>query len=266
MVAKYPVTTMPTVLGYSAYRLLQWTWAGLDWLFPPVCVGCDHPGVYLCDDCLQTIQYVLPPICECCGQAIDYPGMCAACRADPPGYTSLRSWAWHTGVVRNAIHRLKYQGDLSLGEVFSRPIINLLNETHWEIDLVVPVPAGIARQAERGYNQAALLAWPVAYACNLAYQAKALYKVRETLSQVGLNRTQRRQNVKQAYRANVDLVSGKKVLIIDDVATSGATMDACTVALLESGATQVYGLTLARAMFADKNDILYQEVQYDSAS
>ena len=257
---------LPVTSHHPAYLLLRWAWAGLDWLFPPICVGCKRPGVYLCPDCQNKIMPIPPPVCDRCGQSTHEPGLCADCQTNPPAFSHLRSWAWHTGPVRNAIHRLKYEGDLSLGEVFSRPLIPIIRDTGWDVDLVAPVPSGIARQAERGYNQAALLAWPVARACRLLYRPSALYKVRETASQVGLSRTQRRQNVEKAYQARADLVHGKKVLIIDDVATSGATLEACAVALLDSGASQVYGMTLSRTMFAMTDDTIYQEVQDDSAS
>jgi ComF family protein len=153
-----------------------------------------------------------------------------------------------------------------MGEVLSRPLIQMLCQSGWVIDLVTAVPVGVVRRAERGYNQAALLAWPVASACSLPYRSKALLKTRETRSQVGLNRLERRQNVELAYQASQELVAGKKVLLIDDVATSGATLDACTKALLEAGAVQVYGLTLARAKYATKDDQILTEVYHDSAS
>jgi ComF family protein len=152
-----------------------------------------------------------------------------------------------------------------MGEVLSRPLIRMLRELRWPVDLVTAVPAGVVRRAERGYNQAALLAWPVACGCSLLYQSKALEKIRETHSQVGLNRQERRWNVELAYRARQELVAGKNILVIDDVATSGATLEACTQALLDAGAAQVYGLTLARAMSL-MDDHTQMEVENDSAS
>lgn len=153
-----------------------------------------------------------------------------------------------------------------MGEVLSRPLIQILRQYHWPVDVVTAVPAGIARRGERGYNQAALIAWPVAYGCSLPYQSRALVKSRETRSQVGLNRLERRQNVEMAYLARPEIVAGKNVLVIDDVATSGATLDACTQALLDAGANQVFGLTLTRAMYATMDDHTQMEVQYDTAS
>jgi ComF family protein len=178
----------------------------------------------------------------------------------------LKSWAWFDGPVQKAILQLKYGGDIPLGEVLSRPLIRILRQSCWPIELVTPVPAGVAHQAKRGYNQAALLAWPVARGSALEYNSTALIKVRETRSQVGLNRLERRQNVDMAFQAKSAQVAGKKILVIDDVATSGATLLACTDALYQAGADQVYGLTLARARFSGMDHHTQTEVQYDSAS
>jgi ComF family protein len=257
---------VPGIIEHPAYHLLRWAWSGVDWVFPPICAGCKRPGFYLCDACLEAVRHISAPICNCCGQGIDQAGLCPACRNDPPAYIALRAWAWYDGPIRSAIHRLKYEGDMAMGEVLSRPLIQMLRAFRWPVNLVTAVPMGVARRAERGYNQAALLAWPVAYGCSLPYQSRALVKSRETRSQVGLNRQERRQNVEMAYQARHELVTGKNVLVIDDVATSGATLDACTKALLDAGANQVFGLTLARAMYATMDDHTQMEVQYDSAS
>jgi len=115
------------------------------------------------------------------------------------------------------------------------------------VNIIVPVPLGVARRKERGYNQASLLAKPLALCFNIPYQEKALFRIRETESQVSLSREQRQQNVSEAFQAKSQLVRGKRVLVIDDVTTSGSTLDACADALLKADADRVYGLTLARA-------------------
>jgi competence protein ComFC len=229
------------------YRLYRWAWAGLDWLYPPNCGGCDRAGARWCQTCQENVSPINPPICIKCGKSIQGAGRCLSCRANVPPYQALRSWAVYEGPLRNAILRLKYAGDITLGELLARPIIQLLHKLEWEVELVTPVPLGVARQAQRGYNQAALLAFPLALSSKLAYRSQALAKVREIRTQVGLSLAERFENVVGAFQANSKIVSEKTILIVDDVATSGATMQACASALLDAGARQVYGLTLARA-------------------
>ena len=118
----------------------------------------------------------------------------------------------------------------------------------WPIDMLIPVPLGKKRLKERGYNQVALVARPLAYQLGLRYEPGALVKARDTRSQVGLTISQRSENVQDAYQADSQVVKGKNVLILDDVATTGSTISACTTALLSAGAQEVYGLTIARAL------------------
>lgn len=230
-----------------AYRMYQWFWAGLDWLYPPSCGGCGDRGARWCSVCQRNTQVVFPPICILCGRSQTNAGTCSHCKAFPPRYTALRSWAVFAGPLRNALHRLKYQGDVSLGDALARPLIDFLVEMEWVVDVITPVPLGVARQEERGYNQAALLARPLALGCKLDYQPLALSRVRDTPSQVGLSLYQRWENVAGAFIANSNIVSGKDVLVMDDITTSGATMQACAEALSTAGARRVFGLTLARA-------------------
>lgn len=136
---------------------------------------------------------------------------------------------------------------MSLGEILSRPMVHLFRELEWQVDLVTPVPISRERHEARGYNQAALLAYPLSLSCRLPYSAGSLKKVREARSQVGLGYTQRFNNVIQVFQANGKNLSGKSVLVVDDIITSGATLNACSTALLAVGAREVYGLTLARA-------------------
>ena len=146
--------------------------------------------------------------------------------------------------------RLKYKNDVAMGEVLSRPLLGLISQAKWPVESVVPVPASVARKRQRGYNQAALLALPVALGLDRPYQPRALVKVRETRSQVGLKISERFENVAEAFEARRELVRGKNILVVDDVTTSGATIEACAAALLQADASQVYGLTLARSAFS----------------
>jgi ComF family protein len=143
---------------------------------------------------------------------------------------------------------LKYSRDIALGEVLARPLLAMLDHLKWPIDLVTSVPMGVARRAERGYNQATLLAFPLALASGMPFRSQALLKTRETRSQVGLDPAQRRENVLGAFQARSEIVAARRILVVDDVTTSGATIDVCASALREAGARRVFGLTLARAV------------------
>lgn len=237
--------------GRWVYRAYQWFWTAVDWLYPPVCGGCGARGRRWCAGCEGKVRRILPPVCAVCGEPQTSEGVCGRCREEPPPYRALRSWAVYGEGLRRAIHRLKYGGDLALGDTLSRPLMELLRLLNWQVDLVAPVPIGLARLTERGYNQAALLARPIAWGLGWAYCPGGLYRRRETRSQVGLSLAERRENVREAFGARPEQVRGRSVLVVDDVTTSGATLQACARALLEAGAAQVYGLTLARAVVGE---------------
>lgn len=163
-------------------------------------------------------------------------------------FQAMRSWGAFTGPLREAIHRLKYRKDVALGEALSRPLQDLVRSLNWPIDLIVPVPLSGQRLRERGYNQADCLAHPIALALGVDYHSRALLRIKNTQSQVGLSALQRKENVVDAFSANPRLVAGRQVLVVDDVATTGATIQSCACALLAAGAAQVFGMTLARAV------------------
>jgi ComF family protein len=232
----------------SLYQIYRWLWESLDWLYPPKCGGCSIPGTRWCRYCQEGVVRISPPLCPRCGQSQTAETICQNCRVNLPSFRMLRSWAVFEGPIRQALHRLKYRHDLGLGEILSRPLMEILQGLAWPINVVAPVPLSIARQSQRGYNQAALLARPLALATGLAYRPKAIQRVRDTVTQVGLSLEQRRQNVSDAFQACSEVVYGKTVLLVDDVATTGATLDACTNAILLQGASEVYCLTVARAV------------------
>ena len=201
-----------------------------------------------CMKCQRDTLTIAPPICERCGGSQRFRGICARCTATPPAYTALRSWAAFSGPLRSGLHRLKYNRDVALGEILARPMIDYLRQTTWKVDLVLPVPISLSRRSERGYNQAALLARPISLYFGLKYRPQALIKSRETRSQVGLSVQERQANVHGAFVAEKSTVEGKNILVVDDVITSGATLNACGQALRIAGANEVYCLTLARAL------------------
>ena len=230
-----------------AYRLYRALWSSLDLLYPPCCGGCGRAGSRWCVDCQATASLIRPPYCRVCGQLLDQPGVCRICLTNRPAFSALRSWAVHAGPVRNALIKLKYQRDMSLGDLLARQLIQILDKTDWQVDLVIPVPLGVARLRERGYNQASLIARPLALGSGIPYSSRVLMRTRETRSQVGLSIEERRENVHAAFVALWTEVVGQSILVVDDVATSGATLDACAEAILTAGGKTVFGLTVSRA-------------------
>lgn len=182
-------------------------------------------------------------------------GICTTCRRHPPHFQFLRSATVFSGPIRQVLHKLKYRRDMSLGVVLAGILVPYLASLNWQLDWVVPVPLGIARLKERGYNQVDLIARPLAMGAGIPYRSHGLIRVRETRSQVDLSIDERRENVHGAFEASSGWASEQRVLIVDDVATSSATMDACASAILQAGAETVFGLTLARAVYTHGSSI-----------
>jgi competence protein ComFC len=160
----------------------------------------------------------------------------------------MRSWAVFDSPVQNALHTMKYRRNIGLGESFAAQMAGFFKTLNWQVDILMPVPLGKNRLKERGYNQVALVARPLAYEVGLDYSPGALWKARETRSQVGLTISQRQENVEGAYQADAQVVKNKSIVLMDDVATTGSTILACTKALLSAGAKEIYAITIARAL------------------
>ena len=232
--------------GRLAYKITHYLWMGVDWLFPPHCAGCNLPNTRWCVDCYRKCKKINPPYCPVCGQPGDFNLTCDVCLKYPPDFSGLRSGTVYEGEIRNAIHRLKYNNDIALGEVFSNYLVRLIKKQNWQVDMVIPVPLSRERTKQRGYNQSALLARPVAVQLDLVYQNRILTRERGTRSQVGLSANERRSNVWGAFKVGEDL-RNKNILLVDDVTTTGSTMNACAYALKHAGAQNVYCIALARS-------------------
>jgi ComF family protein len=145
------------------------------------------------------------------------------------------------------LHKLKYRRDMSMGEALASHMVPFVEVLNWGIDLLIPIPLGGKRLKERGYNQVGMIAKPLALALDVRYTPGELMRHKETRSQVGLTKTERRENVRDAFRAGMG-VKGRSVLVMDDVSTTGSTLSAAAEALYLAGAREVYALTVARAL------------------
>ena len=225
-------------------------WEILDTLFPPHCTGCEKWGVRLCDDCFRSIRRIKDPVCDCCGEPLYgfTENLCTRCKSSSIYIDHIRSWAIFEGVLKKSIHKLKYHRDIGLGMILAQPMISYLKKLDWHVDLIIPVPLDKERVKSRGYNQASLLAKPISYDIGVRFNSNCLTRFKTTKSQVGLSMSQRTENVKGAFRSGSLDISGLSILLIDDVVTTGSTLNSCADALKECGAKVVYGLTLARSL------------------
>jgi len=157
-----------------------------------------------------------------------------------------RAAALFRSPLREAIHQFKYEGLRALASILGEMLYDSWEAQPWPVELIVPVPLHPIRLRERGYNQSALLARELARHIRLPVAERALLRIHPTPPQVGLNAEQRAENVRNAFRCGDDSLRGKRVLLIDDVLTTGSTLRACAQALLEGGAQAVWALTLAK--------------------
>jgi ComF family protein len=160
----------------------------------------------------------------------------------------MRSWAVFDSPIQNALHTLKYRRNIGVGDAIAQQMAGFVRSLGWDVDILMPVPLGKKRLKERGYNQVGLVARPLAYELGLQYSPHGVWKSRETRSQVGLSVSQRRENVHGAYQADVKVVNRRSVLLMDDVATTGSTIQSSAEALFSAGARDVYAITVARAL------------------
>jgi competence protein ComFC len=245
-----------TELTQTNKLMLQITslfWTSMDWLYPPRCCNCDHRGFVLCDACFAEIEPLYGNLCQKCG----YPVLgrartCEDCRLTPPLYTQMRSWASFSGPVVEAIHALKYKSNLAMGSILAKPLADLVKKSGWQVDMVVPVPLSRSRLRSRGYNQAALISHPLAVLLNTQHSSNLVKRIRNTSTQIDNDVNKRFTNLLDAFYANPATLKKKNILIVDDVITTGATMQNCTKALLNAGAENIYCLSVARAILRHK--------------
>jgi ComF family protein len=217
-----------------------------DLLFPPQCALCGAGGTLLCDGCSGALPLADGDRCDVCWMPVRRNALCAHCLADPPGFATLRAAFVMEEGARRLAHELKYEGMTSLAEPMARLMAAPFGDAG--SDLIVPVPLYPSRERSRGYNQAAELARHLAPLAGVVFDPRAVRRVRNTepLAKT-MHREERRAIVAGAFAARHERVDRRCVLLVDDVVTTGATLDACAGALLDAGAAEVRCVTWARA-------------------
>jgi ComF family protein len=219
----------------------------LEFVFPSRCVTCDSGGAFLCDDCAASLVAAAPPRCPACWRLSPAGDRCAACRVEPPPFDGLRAAFVYEGVAREAVQSLKYRGMTALGAPMAAFLAKAVRGYDLTADVIVPVPLAGLRERTRGYNQAAVLAQALGRELGLPVRSRALRRSRNTAPQArSADAQERSRNVAGAFRARPGEVAGRRVLLVDDVTTTGATLGACASALKEGGARSVWGLAFAR--------------------
>lgn len=229
-----------------------------DLVLPPACPVCRArlgSAGGLCADCWQGVRFLERPWCERLGTPLPIdlgPGiLSAAAVADPPAFARARSAVSYEGPVPDLVHALKYSDRTDLAPMLGAWMARAAHELVADADMLIPVPLHWKRLAGRRFNQAALLAHEVGRLTGLPVATRLLLRTRRTPQQVGLGRTERERNMRGAFGVpagkRADL-AGRRPILIDDVLTTGATLEAATRALLAAGASAVDVLTLARVV------------------
>jgi competence protein ComFC len=236
-------------------------------VFPAGCRICEQllteaTRIPICNDCLSSFRPIRGTVCEKCGRPVEGPPsssdaetfVCPTCVNEEWGgyaFDRARSWAVYEGALVRAILLLKFENIDPLGKLFARSLADVVVDggAAFQADVVVPVPLHRQRERERGYNQAALIARPLAKRLGLPYKSVLLTRIRPRPDKHLLSYEERWESVRGAFATRPgSQVDNLRVLLVDDVMTSGATLDSCAKTLREAGARSVIGLTVARAV------------------
>ena len=220
----------------------------LDMFYPLECAGCGGSGKIICDKCAGDLAELVPPCCRICS-AYSASELCQACAQSGRQFEGVRAPFRYEGSIRQAILALKYGGIKAAAPQLGDMLADHLQANPLPGDILVAVPMHVSRRRERGYNQAELLARRVADRCEIPFQAELLVRTRRVDAQAGMaSAVSRVANVADSVAvARRDEVRNQGVILVDDVATTGSTLDTCAAALKEAGATSVWCLTLAVA-------------------
>jgi ComF family protein len=218
--------------------------------FPRRCVGCGKVGGFLCPECLGKLPRLLPPLCPNCGRSQASGIVCPDCRQRQTEIDGIRSLFRLDEVIRKAIHQLKYRNLKAISPCLAELLSDYFESNPLPGEALLCVPLHPRRLRERGYNQSGLLARELGRRVGMPVVEGCLIRVKQAQPQVrAVDVAERRRNVADAFVCRDERISGKQIILIDDVCTSGATLESCAAALKSKGAASVWGLTLARESY-----------------
>ena len=231
----------------------------LDFVLPPMCLRCRElvsDPQSLCAACWSALKFLAEPLCACCGfpfpHALGEGVKCAACLAQPPVFDRARAAIAYDDASRDLILPLKHADRLEAAPVFGRWMANAAGDLIADADVVIPVPLHWRRLFKRRYNQAAVLAFEIAKKHRLPVDTSSLLRPKASPSQGEMPSARARlKNVARAFavaEGGKDRIAGRRILLVDDVLTTGATLNACAKALIRAGAASVSAVTLARVV------------------
>ena len=219
-------------------------------LCPEVCPGCGKvvKEIGLCKDCIDRFKYIKQPICGICGRTMEEDGFCCLdCKKIKHYFKRNVSVFEYRGDIKECIYRFKYANMRCYAEFFAEEAIKRYSKLLklWKIDVIVPVPMYKPKQRKRGYNQAEEFAKALGKACGIKVDAKLLNRARDTVPMKTLSKQQRYENLLSAFSVYKNRPTYKRVLVVDDIFTTGSTIDACARVLRENGVEVVYGMCIA---------------------
>lgn len=225
----------------------------MDFLYPRIdCVCCgkrlEKKAAHgICMDCVGSLPFIQDPKCSICGRTVNQgTDICLECRYHGHSYDQALAVFEYSMVIREMIHRYKYGGEYSLSRTFGFFLSELFYESNWKVDLMIPVPLHKNREKSRGFNQSALLGDYMSQRTGISCNDKVLVRSVDTKSQTGFNRDKRAENMKNVFNiVDAHAIKDKNILIIDDVHTTGATIDSCSQTLRWAGAKKIFALTIA---------------------
>lgn len=227
----------------------------VDMIFPPACPVCGTPLGYeqgkrrqICTGCVCKIEYLQEPCCMKCGKQLadanaEY---CYDCQRIKHDYNRGTGVYAYTDGIKQSLYRFKYQGKREYASFYGAEAARICNTliARWNVDVIMPVPMYAAKQKKRGYNQAELIAVELGKNLNIPVDSGILIRSKKTIPMKELNDQERRKNIENAFNVTANVVKYKKILLVDDIYTTGATIDKCAEVLKKYGAEEIYFLCL----------------------